>query len=1043
MSKRTRHRLASFQIVAIIAVGLIGFDRTARADKPNRAPTDFARDVQPVLAENCYRCHGPEKQDGGIRWDQKSSAMAGGDSGEAAVTPGQPDRSELIRRLTTNDADERMPPPDEGKPLSQEQIASITRWIEQGADWPDDAAKLAHWAYVPPRRPELPKVADTEWPRNAIDHFVLARLEKENLRPSPPADPARLIRRVYLDLIGLPPSVEEVDAFVKDPTPKAYEQIVDRLLASKRYGEKWARRWLDLARYSDSNGYQADQIREMWAYRDWVIDALNSDMPFDQFTIEQIAGDLLPDATVSQKIATGFHRTPTCNVEAGVDPEENRTNQVIDRVNTTGTVWLGTTLECAQCHNHKYDPFTQKDYYQLFAFFNNTPLEVTNGGSGVSFDFYGPKMDVPLPPDKAARQAELQRQHDELHAELQTAIAAAESHQPEWDRRLTQIDAQPLAVHALDIAEFVSAGDCSHKMLPDKSVLVGGSWPSNDTYTVTVHTELTGITGFKLEALTDPSLEDNGPGRGDRPNFVLNEVTISARPRDAKPSETGELSLHGAAADFSQDRWDVKGAFDGDLKTGWAIAPQFGKPHFATVQTAEPVGFEGGTTLVFELVQNWGRTRTIGRLRLSALTGGAAGDDMTADLVAILNTPAEKREAKAKQKLRDYYLDRQPKIKQLRAELEKLQKQMDSVKPPTTLVMVEMDKPRETNIFKRGNFLDKGLPVEADVPSALHPLPKDAPRNRIALARWLVSPDNPLVARVTVNRWWEEIFGRGIVQTSEDFGTQGERPSHPELLDWMAAEFMESGWSMKAMIKLIVTSATYQQSSRVTAELLARDFNNALLARGPRFRLPAESIRDNALQIAGLLSTKMYGPPVYPPQPPGLWNQTGRNEPKYVAATDENRFRRGVYVVWRRAAPYPSFINFDAPDRMRCVVERPRTNTPLQALTLMNDEAYVEAAKALAARVMTDRPDADVRGRIEYAVRLCVARKPRPAEVDFLADTYRAELKDFHADPNAARALVGSFKLPGGKETPQSMEEWASLTCVANILLNLDETITK
>lgn len=1031
--------------LAVLAIGFACNVETAAAEEANKLgenAVDFARDIRPVLESNCYKCHGPKKQDGGIRWDRKARAMAGGDSGEVAIAPGKPAGSELVRRLTAEDEEKRMPPADAGKPLAAAEIAMITRWIEQGAAWPDSATDTKHWAYVKPVRPALGKVADKNWPRNAIDYFILARLEAEGLAPSVPADPARLIRRVYLDLIGMPPSVEGVDAFLKDPSRLNYEKIVDRLLASKRFGEKWARPWLDLARYSDSNGFQADQIREMWAYRDWVIDALNADMPFDQFTIEQVAGDLLPGALPRQKIATGFHRTPTCNVEAGVDPEENRTNQVIDRVNTTGTVWLGTTLECAQCHNHKYDPFTQKDYYQIFAFFNNTPLEVSNGGKGVQFNFSGPKMDIPLPPEQANRRATWQRQHDALTAELEREIAAVAQRQPAWERAVLAA-VKTAEVHPLEIREFKSSGGSSSKILPDRSVRVSGKSPGKDTYTVTIDTQLTDITGFKIEALTDSSLEQKGPGRGDRPNFVLNEVIVTAGPAGDAGTEAKKLSTHSAAAGFSQKNWDVKGAFDGNPKTGWAIAPQFGKPHFATVQLDAAVGFDGGTTFVFTMIQNYGRTRTIGRLRLSALTGGSTGEDMQPAIVAILQIPAGNRDEQARQKVRDYHLAQQPSVRKLRSELAKLKGQMDAIRPPSTLVMVENDRPRLTSIFKRGNFLDKGRSVQPAVPSVLHPLPGNMERNRLGLAKWLVSADNPLVARVTVNRWWEEIFGRGIVRTCEDFGRQGDRPSHPKLLDWLAVELMTGDWSTKRLLKLMVTSAAYQQTAKITSELLERDFENVLVARGPRIRLAAEVIRDNALQISGLLSTKMYGPPIYPPQPAGLWNQTGRNEPKYVVATDENRFRRGIYVVWRRAAPYPSFINFDAPDRMKCVVQRSRTNTPLQALTLMNDEAYVEAAKSLAARIITDRPQAVPRERIEYAGKLCLARKLSGAEASFLESMLRAEMEHFRSSPAAAQSLIGGFKLPQGRETPGDLQRWASWFCVANVLLNLDETITK
>ena len=671
--------------------------------------------------------------------------------------------------------------------------------------------ETTHWAYVKPVAPSLPTVERIDWACNPIDHFVLARLEAADFQPSPPATAAQRLRRVTLDLIGLPPTPEQLEAFLADPSPEAYEQTVDRLLNSPRYGEKWARHWLDLARYSDSNGFQADQLRDLWAYRDWVIRAMNAGMPFDQFTVEQLAGDLLPEATQEQLIATGFHRTPTCNVEAGVDPEENRTNQVIDRVNTTATVWLGTTLACAQCHDHKYDPFTQKDYFQLYAFFNNTPMEVKQA-DGVRYDFYGPKIELPLAPNDQTRRKNLQQQ-------------------------------------------------CQRRQEAHKQALAAG-------------------------------------------------------------------------------------------------------------QSKEE-------------------------------------------------------------------------IDKLQLEVEKLRQQCADIGPPTTMVMVEMEKPRTTHIFERGQFLNPGNTVKPDVPTSLHAWSEDVPLNRLGLAQWLVDPRNPLVARVTVNRWWEEIFGRGLVRTTEDFGTQGGQPSHAALLDWLASEFIHCHWSMKSMHKLMVMSATYQQSAQVSPELLSQDPENILLARGARFRLPAETIRDNAMAISGLLSNQMGGPPVYPPQPAGLWNQAGRNEPKYTVQTGEKRFRRGIYVIWRRAAPYPSFVNFDAPDRMRCVAQRSRTNTPLQALTLLNDEVYVECAKALAARVMAQHPQGNLRQQIRYAMQLCVAREPTAMEEVTLEKVYRQELLEFTANPQMANGLIGNFQPPAALTMPQNKNEWAAWFCIANILLNLDETITK
>ena len=657
----------------------------------------------------------------------------------------------------------------------------------------DAFAGSGHWAYQRPTRPELPRLAKPQQGANPVDHFILDRLAKRGMAPSPLAKPERQARRVFLALVGRPPQPGETGAFLAEPSQREYERMVDRLLANPQYGEKWARRWLDLARYADSNGFQADQLRDSWAYRDWVIDAFNSGMPFDQFAIEQLAGDLLPGATPAQRIATGFHRTPTCNVEAGVHPESNRVNQVIDRVNTTGTVFLGTTLECAQCHDHKHDPFTMNDYYRMFAFFNNTPLEVKQQGKGVTWNFYGPTMPLRLTPGQQARRAQLKQR-----------IEACEE---------------------------------------EKEVL-------------------------------------------------------------------------------------------------------------------------------------------------------------------------------------------------------RLRKQLKTIQPDTTLVMKEISQPRDTRVMLRGNYLTPGEAVAAGTPGVLHPFDAKLPSDRLGLAKWVVDPANPLTSRVTVNRWWAAFMGRSIVSTQEDFGTQGEAPTHRRLLDWLAVEFIESGWSMKQIHKLIVTSRTYRQSSRVTGEHLEKDPANRYFARAPRVRMSAEMIRDSALAASGLLSHRMHGPPVYPPQPDGIWRHVGRNAPKFVAATGENRFRRGVYVVWRRGAPYASFVNFDAPDRGACVVERPRTNTPLQALTLLNDEAYVEMALAFAARILVEPGLANDEERIGFAFRVALSRLAKPAEVEFLKQLLAKREAAIAAGPKAAQQLVSGvkgWKMPAGVEAGD-LAKWFTVT---NVLLNLDEAITR
>jgi hypothetical protein len=1009
---------------------------------PKGASIDFKRDIAPLLEAHCTKCHGKTKRKGGLRLSNKRDAFLTGDDGAVTIKPGDAANSKLFARLTSKDEDERMPP--KGGPLPADKIQLIKRWIDSGAQWPEADGASKHWAYIKPIRSALPAVKNKQWAKNGIDAFILARLESMGLKPSTEADRARLLRRVSLDLIGLPPTPAQTAAFINDKSPNAYEKVVDRLLASKRYGEHWARHWLDLARYADSNGFQADQIRDSWAYRDWVINAFNAHMPFDQFTIEQIAGDLLPDATADQRIATGFHRTVTCNVEAGVHPEENRTNQVMDRVSTTGTVWLGTTLECAQCHNHKYDPFSTKDYYQFFAYFNNTPLEVKQTG-GVSYDFVGPKMSLPLPAIQLAKRKELQAKYDALATQYKKSQSKISAGQKQWEAKTAAALGTAAQWHVLPIKSFEATGGESHKLLDDHSVLIGGNVPGTTNYTIKIETKLSDISAFKIEALTDASLPGKGPGRGDetRPNFILSELSITAGPSSI-PNAAKNIKLISPQADYSQARWEVGKAIDGNQKTGWAIAGQFHKPHWASFIAAKPIATsadQSSTLLTFSLDQNHGGGRTIGRVRLSALTGDPDGLSLPKNIIAIL-AKTKKRTRKEQKQISDYYLKANPQAEKLKKQMADMKRQINRFTPPTTLIMVEMDKPRKTNIMIRGDYLDLGAAVTTGTPATLQELNPKLPKNRLGLAKWLVDPANPLVGRVTVNRMWAQIMGQGIVATQEDFGTQCDPPTHPKLLDWLATEFIEKGWSLQHIQKLIVMSATYRQSSKLTASLLDKDPRNLFYARGPRIRMSAEMIRDNALTISGLLSDKMGGPPVFPPQPDGLWRQTGRNEPKYVVATNEDRYRRGVYIIWRRAAPYASFVNFDGPDRASCVPARGRTNTPLQALTLLNDEAYVEMALALADRVLRERPKSDIDQQIAYAFGLTLARKPGKEETDHLKRLYEQQLARFKADPKAAATLIDNVKnyKPSKQANRAQLAAWFYL---ANVLLNLDETITK
>ncbi len=997
---------------------------------------DFVHDVQPILRRNCFRCHGSKQQEGGLQLNRRESVYGSADSGEPIIVREHAADSLLIKRLVDTSYGDLMPL--DGGRLAKREVDVLRRWIDQGARWPDELAEATHWAYQPIARPRVPDVEHPAADATPIDFFILRRLEQAGLEPMPPADRPQWIRRVSLALIGLPPTPAEVDAFVNDASPDAYEKVVDRLLASQRYGERWAVPWLDLARYADSNGFQADQIRDNWAYRDWVIRALNADMPFDQFVIDQLAGDLLPGATVDQRIATGFNRMTPCNVEAGVHPEANRVNQVVDRVNTTATVFLGTTLECGQCHDHKYDPFTQQDYYRFFAYFNNTPLEVKNT-SGVTWDFYGPTMDLPRDKASQRRYDELQGQLADLKGRRKAAVRASEAEYQQWLATVRESSRQPVAWQPVVPERFETTGGETFAVLDDGAVLLSGSVPDTVEHVFTLAPQTGPITAIKLDVLTDESIPGNGPGRGDakRSNFILSEIIVERVTDDGATP----LALQDAAADFSQDNWDVARALDGRRKTGWAIAPEFGKPHWATFTLAQPLTLEHPTDrLRVTLAQYYGRGRVIGKPRISVCTSDPSllkVDETIRQLAA-----KETLTAQETKQLRAAFEDESPPLRKLGEQIAGVTKQISQLKPDTTLVMVEMDQPRETFVLTRGDYDQPGEKVEPGTPAALPPHAIEPTGDRLELARWLTSPENPLLARVTVNRWWGQLFGTPIVSTPEDFGTQGEAPSHPQLLDWLAAELIDSGWSMKHVHKQIVTSAAFRRGSRITPELLEVDPDNRLLARGPRFRLAAELVRDNALAISGLLSSDMYGPPVMPYQPENLWRSVGRNQPKWQAAADDDRFRRGLYVIWKRAAPYPSFMNFDAPDRGTCTVNRPRTNTPLQALTLLNDPAYAEMALALADRVLAGAPEPTDEARIDYALRLAVSRHATSAETELLKKLLAEERETLAADSQMVAARTKPA-IAGMKLQTQDKTELAAWCAVANVLLNLDETMTQ
>jgi mono/diheme cytochrome c family protein len=991
----------------------------------NEEQVDFSREIRSILATNCFACHGADEdtREAELRLDRREDAIASHD-GTAAIVPGDTETSEFYHRITTADPDLRMPPPDSGHELTKEQIAILGKWIEQGAPY------AQHWSFITPVRPELPSVQKAELISSPIDAFILAKLDQHQLTFAAEADRYALIRRLSLDLTGLPPSPEEADAFVQDESPEAYEGLVDRLLESKQYGEHWARMWLDLARYADTKGYEKDQPREIWRYRDWVIQALNADMPYDRFTLEQLAGDLLPNATPEQQLATAFHRNTMTNDEGGTDNEEFRQLAVKDRVDTTIQVWMGLTMGCAKCHSHKYDPITMREYYQFFAFFNQTEDADRSDDA--------PRASTPTLDQQAAR-AELSGQLESVRQEYGQVTDEYLAARKEWE----QTAAGTKLWHHLQPKTSDSEGGATLTIQDDGSILASGSTPPKDIYALRAPCVLERVSAIRLEALTDKSLVKQGPGRnGDDPNFVVNDLSVAI----VRDGERETLTLKNARADFSQNGWDVAGAIDNEMKTGWAISPQQGRSHVAVFDLAEPLEDVAGSELELSISQQYGNGLVLGRFRCSVSSADAAQLPpiltTTAELASI---PTHKRTAEQQRQLDDAFKLVYPPTAKLAARINELEQQIATLDQqiPKTPVMRELadNRRRQTFIHVRGNFLELGDEVEFGVPEAFGALPEDVPQSRLGVARWLTHPDNPLTARVAVNRVWARIFGLGLVETEEDFGSQGLSPSHPELLDWLAVEFRDSlGWSMKQLCKTIVMSATYRQSSQVDSAKQAADPRNQLLSRSPRFRLPAEVVRDQALAAAGLLSPKMFGASVMPPQPPGIW-QTTYSKLHWTTSEGEDRYRRGLYTFLRRTSPYPSMLMFDAGSREICQIRRVRTNTPLQALVTLNDPVYVEAAGGLAVRILNDKTQADLASRVSRAFRIVLVRPPSQQETDRLVGLYESTLADFQADPSAVALLLESANLAPAENANET--ELAAWTVTANVLLNLDETVMR
>jgi hypothetical protein len=1161
------------------------------ASNPKSAKMDFNRDIRPILSDNCFACHGPDDKTrkAKLRLDTKEDAFKAAKSGDFAIVPGDLKKSVLVDRVTTKNEDDVMPPPKTGKKLTVAQIDLLKRWIAEGAPW------QTHWAYETPKRPALPAVKDKKWAKNEIDLFVLAKLDKEKLKPAPETDKTTLLRRASFDLTGLPPTPDEVDAFLADKSPAAYEKVVDRLLASPRYGEHAARYWLDAARYADSHGYHIDSERSMWKYREWVINAFNKNMPFDQFTTEQIAGDLLPEATVDQQIGSGYVRCNLSTGEGGAIVEEYQAKYTFDRIETTSTIWMGLTMTCARCHTHKYDPITHHEYYGLYALFNNLNESVMDNNAPNP----APTIKVPSP-DQIKRQGELKTLLADGRKKLDAPMPELDAKQPVWEAQWRSKLSEGWTI--LKPESVKSTNGTEFTVNADNSVLAHGTNPPKDIYEVKLKLAAGNLAAVRLEALPHESLPLKAAGRADDGNFRLSEfeaeiiypgtnakpvkikftqaladsaragneaalaidakpetgwqadtngltdahavLFLPAEPQAIKPDATLRVALKFEAStskraighfrlsaaqndDLVQllappkaEPWQVLGPFKTestlagftnvfppetavDLKKTyagvrdeikWNAKPDFadGKANLLvqdlhglhgafylhrtmTLPAARKVEFSVRADDLFKLWVNGklvaerstkekageGPVKVVVNLKKGenkllfkvVTTQGAAYftfkdsiDDehaLPADVAAMF-AATKNFTAPQKTKIKSVYRRlHSPEFKEMFENVEKWTEENSGIERsiPSTMVAKEMEKPRDTFMLIRGEYDKKGDKVGPGVPAVLPPWPAGQPTNRLGFARWLLQSDHPLTARVTVNRFWQQYFGTGLVKTTEDFGVQGDNPSHPELLDWLATEFIRTGWDIKKMHRLMVTSAAYRQSSKVTPQMLARDPENRLIARGPRFRVDAESVRDTALFVSGLLVDRAGGKSVKPYQPGGLWEAVSfNNSQKYVPDTGDAQYRRSMYTYWKRQSPPPNMMIFDAPTREYCVVRRPRTNTPLQALALMNDPQIVEASRAFAQRMMSEGGK-DVESKVAYGFRLATSRKIAKDEAKVLQDVFKQQLADYQKNKDAAEKLLGLGSFKAKPELDHA--ELAAWTMVANTILNLDETITK
>jgi len=992
---------------------------------------DFNRDIRPILSDKCFQCHGPDadSREAELRLDRRDDAIANRD-GAAAVIPNRPDDSSLIERINESDDELRMPPPSTKKKLSKHEIDLMTRWIREGAPFDE------HWAFLPVTKPEPPEVRNSAWVRNPIDRFVLAKLEAQSIAASPLADQRTIIKRIHIDLIGLLPTAEATAkylALMQRDVDAGTAQMVDELLASDHYAERWARHWLDQARFADSNGYTIDGDRVMWPYRDWVIRAIRDDMPFDQFTIEQLAGDLLENPTKLQLLATGFHRNTLINQEGGTDPEQFRNEAVVDRVNTTGAVWLGLTTGCAQCHNHKFDPFSQKEFYELFAFFNH----------GQDRNNTGPTVRVA----ENELFATPSSQHLAALEQAKDHVAKLDKSKGEREKAWVKSQSKKIGKAAIPKWEGVTlqnikAEGGSKTTLLDDGSLLASKGATKEVYSVELATTAS-VAALRMRVLPHDSLPKNGPGLAGNGNFVLSRLELWQGEH--------QIAFARAQASHAQPGFPIEKVLDDDASTGWAINVGKGTPkgtkmnaeHSASFVLEKPLSPSADKPLRLVLRHEVNAFYNIGRFAIDQ-SPFPPPPNYDSQLVDAIQTASEKRTKEQKQKLTAEFAKQDTQLAKARAAVAKARKQLGYGTVGTSMILRELAKPRETFLHIRGDFLrhDKTLgPLHADTPDVLPPLSNDSTDpNRLDLAKWLVSPSNPLTPRVTVNRIWMRFFGRGIVETENDFGSQGSPPSHPLLLDWLSAQLIEGGWSMKRLHRTIVMSATYRQSSHFRNDLVERDADNRLFGRQNRLRFDAEIIRDAALSASGRLNPKIGGPSVRPPQPEGVYAFTQQKK-NWATETGPDRFRRAMYTKFYRSAPYPMLTTFDSPDFQSTCTRRPRSNTPLQSLTLANDKSFIEFAQNLGRRVLqsvsSKDPDAQKK-RIELAFQLCYCRPPSDIEATIAAEFLNDQQAQFKADSDAAKKVA-----PANLSDDVSLPLGAAWTALARGLMNTDEFITR